>query len=125
VWALIDEDIIELILLNIISKTTYLIDIILLYCLHRGDEMGAIREGYITVAEATTLSGKGIKMIARLCQTGKLPGAEKIGNTWLIPRASVEAYRPAKRGAKPRKDKIRDELADIRAAVAETRRAEG
>jgi hypothetical protein len=64
-------------------------------------------------------------MIARLCQTGKLPGAEKIGNTWLIPRASVESYAPSRRGPRTAKEKIAAELADIRAAVAETQDAEG
>ncbi|MDR1515306.1 MAG: helix-turn-helix domain-containing protein [Synergistaceae bacterium] len=80
--------------------------------------MGAICDGYITVAEATKLSGKGIKMIARLCQTGKLPGAEKIGNTWLIPRASVESYTPGKRGPRTNREKLTDELAGIREELA-------
>jgi hypothetical protein len=83
--------------------------------------MGAIREGYITVAEATKLSGKGIKMIARLCQTGKLPGAEKIGNTWLIPRASVETYTPGKRGPRTKKERLSGELAGIRAELADAK----
>jgi hypothetical protein len=80
--------------------------------------MSAIRDGYITVAEATKLSGKGIKMIARLCQTGKLPGAEKIGNTWLIPRASVDSYAPGRRGPRTKKEKLAGELAGIREELA-------
>jgi excisionase family DNA binding protein len=80
--------------------------------------MGAIRDGYITVAEASKLSGKGIKMIARLCQTGKLPGAEKIGNTWLIPRASVESYAPGRRGPRTNKEKLATEIKSIREEIA-------
>jgi excisionase family DNA binding protein len=80
--------------------------------------LGAIQNGYITVTEAAKLSGKGIKMIARLCQTGKLPGAEKIGNTWLIPRASVESYTPGRRGPRTKKEKLSGELAGIREELA-------
>ena len=80
--------------------------------------MGAIQNGYITVTEAAVLSGKGIKMIARLCQSGRLPGAEKIGNTWLIPRASVESYTPGKRGPRTKKERMADELSGIRAEIA-------
>jgi hypothetical protein len=86
--------------------------------------LGAIREGYITVAEATKLSGKGIKMIARVCQTGKLPGAEKIGNTWLIPRVSVESYAPGKRGPRTKKERLSSELEGIRAEIAKSANGE-
>jgi excisionase family DNA binding protein len=72
----------------------------------------------MTTTGAAKLIGKTSDLIAKLCQSGRLPGAEKIGNTWLIPRASVEAYRPAKRGAKPRKEKLSGELAGIRAEIA-------
>jgi excisionase family DNA binding protein len=87
-------------------------------------KVGAIHEGYITVADAAKLSGKGIKMIARLCQSGRLPGAEKIGNTWLIPRASVESYSPGKRGPRTKKEKLSAELDGIKAAISETNRLE-
>jgi hypothetical protein len=79
--------------------------------------LNAIRDGYITVAEAAKLSGRGIKMIARLCQTDKLPGAEKIGNTWLIPRTSIESYTPGKRGRRAKKETLAAELAGIRAEL--------
>jgi excisionase family DNA binding protein len=81
--------------------------------------LGAIQNGYITVTEAAGLSGKGIKMIARLCQTGKLPGAEKIGNTWLIPRASVESYTPGKRGPRTKKERLAGIRAELAAAKEE------
>jgi hypothetical protein len=74
---------------------------------------------YITITEAAQILDKTVSMIGRLCRAGKLFGAEKKGNAaWLIPRASVEAYRPAKRGAKPRKEKLSGELAGIRAELA-------
>jgi hypothetical protein len=81
---------------------------------------------YITITEAAQMLDKTVGMIGRLCRAGKLPGAEKKGSAaWLIPRASVESYRPAKRGAKPRKEKIKAELEIIRAEMAETKQAEG
>jgi hypothetical protein len=80
--------------------------------------MGAIRDGYITATEAATITGKKIRMIATLCQSGRLPGAEKIGNTWLIPRASVESYTPGRRGPRTKKEKLSGELAGIREEIA-------
>jgi hypothetical protein len=80
--------------------------------------MGAIRDGYITATEAATITGKKIRMIAVLCQSGRLPGAEKIGNTWLIPRASVESYTPGKRGPRTKKERLVGEMVGIRAELA-------
>lgn len=68
-----------------------------------------LRENYVTTAEAAELIGKGPNMIAKLCQAGRLPGAEKIGNTWMIPRKSVENYVPNKRGPKTKKEKLASE----------------
>jgi hypothetical protein len=76
--------------------------------------MGAIKEEYITVMQASEIIGKGINMIAKLCQSGRLPGAEKIGNTWLIPRAAVESDTPGKRGPRTKKERLTAELAGIR-----------
>jgi excisionase family DNA binding protein len=76
--------------------------------------MDAIREGYVTTEEAAALIGKGINMISKLCQSGRLPGAEKLGNSWLIPRASVESYSPGKRGPRTKKEKLSAELDGIR-----------
>ncbi|MDR1915477.1 MAG: helix-turn-helix domain-containing protein [Synergistaceae bacterium] len=76
--------------------------------------MGAIKEGYVTATEAAAIIGKKIRMIAVLCQSGRLPGAEKIGNTWLIPRASVESYSPGKRGPRTKKEKLSAEMENIR-----------
>jgi hypothetical protein len=74
---------------------------------------------YITVSEASKLMHKVVSMIARLCQTGKLPGAKKIAKTWLIPRESVLNYVPMKRGVKPGTQTKKQRLAAEKAAILE------
>jgi hypothetical protein len=74
-------------------------------------------EKYITVVEACDLMGKAASMVARLCQMGKLPGAKKISNTWLIPRESVLSYKPMKRGVKPGTQSKKAKLAAEKAAI--------
>jgi hypothetical protein len=81
-------------------------------------EIATCRDGYITATEASAIIGKKIRMVATLCQSGRLPGVEKIGNTWLIPRASVESHTPGKRGPRTKKERLTDELAGIRAEIA-------
>jgi hypothetical protein len=73
---------------------------------------------YVTTIEASVLIGKCESMIARLCQTGRLRGARKIGKSWLIPRASVESYTPGRRGPRTKKERLTGELAGIRAEIA-------
>jgi len=77
-----------------------------------------LREEYLTTAEAATLTGKGANMIAKLCQAGRLPGAEKMGNSWIIPRESVLNYQPAKRGVKSRSERVKAEQAALREEIA-------
>ena len=78
----------------------------------------------MTTVQAAELLGKGINLIAKLCQNGRLPGAEKIGNAWLIPRESVLNYKPGKRGVKPgtrsRKARLAAERAEFLAKAKET-----
>ena len=66
---------------------------------------------YVTVSEVVQMTGKAASMIARLCQTGKLPGAKKIAKTWMIPRESVLNYTPGPRGPKPKKAQLAAERA--------------
>jgi hypothetical protein len=47
-----------------------------------------------------------------------------MGNAWIIPRDDIEAYRPAKRGVKPQKERLSAELDGIKAAISETKRLE-
>ena len=58
------------------------------------------KEKYLTTREAGELIGKGSNMILKLCQSGRLIGAEKMGGCWLVPRDSILKYRPNKRGRK-------------------------
>ena len=80
---------------------------------------------YITSSEAAQLINKAPSMIARLCQTEKLPGAKKIGKTWLIPRESVLNYSPERGRPKSHKAKLSAELGEIRAAAESGSDGEG
>ena len=80
--------------------------------------MDKLHENYVTTTEAARIIKKTADMIAKLCQSGRLPGAEKIGNTWLIPRASVESYAPGRRGPRTNKDKLATEIKSIREEIA-------
>ena len=55
----------------------------------RDDEM---LEGYITVSEIAKRWKINPRTIQVMCLKGKIQGAEKIGNMWMIP---VETERPA------------------------------
>jgi excisionase family DNA binding protein len=77
-----------------------------------------LQGNYLTTPEAAKLIGKTADLIAKLCQSGRLPGAEKIGNTWLIPRASVESYAPGRRGPRTNKEKLTTEIKSIREEIA-------
>ena len=83
-----------------------------------------LQGNYLTTPEAAKLIGKTADLIAKLCQSGRLPGAEKIGNTWLIPRASVESYAPGKRGPRTKKERLAAEMAGIRVELADSAKEE-
>lgn len=83
-----------------------------------------LREKYVTTAEAAEMLGRGANLIAKLCQAGRLPGAEKIGNTWMIPRESVENYTPMKQRGRTKAERRAAELACIRAELAEIAKEE-
>ena len=53
---------------------------------------------YLQSEKAAEILNLSVSMISRLCTNDKLPGAVKIGNTWLIPRESVKNYKPGKKG---------------------------
>ena len=80
--------------------------------------MGNIEE-YVTSSEASVLIGRQARVIAQLCQDGKLPGAKKIAKTWLIPRESVLNYAPGPRGPKPGTQCKKAKLATERAEILE------
>jgi hypothetical protein len=87
--------------------------------------LDSLNGDYLTTPEASAISHKCESFIKRLCRDGRLPGAKKLGKTWLIPRESLENYTPMKRGPRTSKERLAAEMDGIRAAVAETKRAEG
>ncbi|MBR1660277.1 MAG: helix-turn-helix domain-containing protein [Oscillospiraceae bacterium] len=70
-------------------------------------------EDFVTAAEAAALMGRGVNLVGKLCQAGRLPGARKVGTNWFIPRASVLAYRPRKRGRKTQKERDKKVLEEF------------
>lgn len=52
---------------------------------------------YISVADAAALWGISGRMINYYCAEGRIPGAQKIGGTWIIPKdVPKPAYRREK-----------------------------
>ena len=52
----------------------------------------------MTSKEAAEYLHRSDSLIRKLCKTGKLPGAVKVGNTRLIPEETVENYVSAPTG---------------------------
>ena len=50
-------------------------------------------EGYMTSQEAAEYLKRSDSLICKLCKAGKLAGATKAGNTWLIPEDTVKIYK--------------------------------
>ncbi len=48
-------------------------------------------EGYMTIKEASEKWGIGLRRINTLCNEGRIEGASKIANVWVIP---VDAEKP-------------------------------
>ena len=83
----------------------------------------------LSVTEASEIMGMGRSQILRLCNQNRLPGAQKVGNTWVIPRLSVKAYEPGPQGfaavwkrRKAERAALREEVA---AAVSVSKGEEG
>ena len=72
-----------------------------------------LKENYVTTVEAAEIMKKGANLVAKLCQAGRLSGAEKMGNTWMIPRESVLNYIPGPRGPKPQKARLDAKRAEV------------
>jgi len=53
---------------------------------------------YVSTAEGAALLGYGQEYVNLLCRQGKLPGAKKIGTSWMIPRKAIEGYVPGPQG---------------------------
>ncbi len=52
----------------------------------------------VTAEEAAKILGYTKRAVTALCRNGKLDGAFRMGNQWLIPRATVENYEKGPQG---------------------------
>ena len=71
-------------------------------------------DDWLTATEAAEIMGLTRQHVGGLCRNGALPGAQKLGRYWVIPRSSVEAYEPGPQGFAAvwdRRKKEEDELA--------------
>ena len=64
-----------------------------------------LEKEYLDSAEAAQMLDLSIISIRALCQRGKLDGAFRFGNAWIIPRISVQTRTKSKAGAKPRSNR--------------------
>jgi predicted site-specific integrase-resolvase len=57
----------------------------------------------IGTAEAAERNGISIRYLQRLCQDGRVRGAQRIGRDWLVPASFT--WKPLTRGPKPKSKK--------------------
>ena len=56
-------------------------------------------EGFMTAEEAARYLNRSNSLVCRLCKSGRLDGAKKVGQkVWLIPEKSVMEYKPGPQG---------------------------
>ena len=55
-------------------------------------------DDFMTSKEAAEYLKRSDSLMRKLCKSGKLIGAVKAGNTWLIPKASIMGYTPGPKG---------------------------
>ena len=83
----------------------------------------------LSVTEASGIMRLGRSQVLRLCNQNRLHGAQKIGNTWVIPRVSVETYEPGPQGFavvwERRKAERAALLEEVEAAVSAAKGEEG
>ena len=60
-----------------------------------------IKENYVDPITAANMLHVSRSRINKLCQEGRFEGAIKTGWSWIIPRISVENFKPLRRGPKP------------------------
>lgn len=46
-------------------------------------------KGYITLKQASDISGKEVEALKKQCQTGRIRGAIKQGKTWFVPQSEI------------------------------------
>ena len=62
-----------------------------------------IRREYVSANDATLLLDVNDSRIRQILRAGRLPGAFKFADTWLIPRKSIDGYTRQKPGVKPKR----------------------
>ena len=62
-----------------------------------------IRREYVSANDATLLLDVNDSRIRQRVRAGRLQGAFKFADTWLIPRKAVEGYTRRKPGVKPKR----------------------
>lgn len=55
---------------------------------------------------AATIMEMDVEAVRNYCRTGRLVGAVKFGNEWLIPRVSIEAYMANSRNRQGKKKQV-------------------
>ena len=73
---------------------------------------------YMDGPEAAKTLGISTARIRQLCLDGRFEGALKIGRSWIIPREAVLNHKPLPPGVKPRAERLREERATLKAALA-------
>ena len=77
-----------------------------------------IKRDYATNKEVAELLGVNKTRVNQILTSGKLPGAFKFSDTWLIPRVAVENYRREKPGPKKYAE-MKRENEELRALLEE------
>lgn len=62
-----------------------------------------VRREYVSANDATVLLDVNDSRIRQILRAGRLPGAFKFADTWLIPRKAIEGYTRQKPGVKPKR----------------------
>lgn len=68
-----------------------------------------IENQFVSVSEAAEMLSLKRNRIGVLCREGRFSGAQKVGNTWIIPRESVLNHKPLPPGVKSQKAKLAEE----------------
>lgn len=81
-----------------------------------------IDRDYIDSIEAARLLGISDARIRRLCLDGRFEGAIKAGKSWLIPKITVENFKPLRRGPKPIRRPVPDDRTVLANAIQEAKK---
>ena len=77
--------------------------------------MVIIMNGYISVKKAAALWDITERQVQRICESGRIPGVLRFGNSWAIPNGTAKPTRTAK--SKPGRKKKSDSKLESEAYV--------